>query len=278
MVPIMHALVGFVVGTFRARIGLQLEIVALRHQLALYRRSIRRPPIRPSDRILWAWLARHWGRWREVLVFVQPATVLAWQRRRFRSHWARLSRRTTPGRPAVSQELRTLIRDIAIANPRWGSPRILGELRKLGIAVAKSTIEKYRVRLRRPPSPSWRALLKNHLPEIVALDFFTVPTAGFRVLFVLIVMAHDRRRILHFSVTEHPTAEWTAQQMVEAFPWERAPRYLLRDRDAVYGQVFDRRVRGLGAWRKCSRRRGVRGRIRMRSASSGASGASVWIT
>ena len=137
-------------------------------------------------------------------MFVQPATVLAWQRRRFRDHWARLSRRNLPGRPAVSQELRTLIRDISAANPRWGSPRILGELRKLGIAVAKSTIEKYRVRPRRPPSPAWRAFLKNHVSEIVALDFFTVPTVPFRVLFVLIVLAHDRRRILHFNVTEHP--------------------------------------------------------------------------
>jgi putative transposase len=246
MLPIVHALVGFMVGLCRSRIGLQLENVALRHQLALYRRSIRRPPIRPSDRILWAWFARHWSRWREVLVFVQPATVLAWQRRRFRGHWAQLSRRSPPGRPVVSQELRILIRDISTANPRWGSPRILGELRKLGIAVAKSTVEKYRVRSRRPPSPSWRAFLKNHVTEIIALDFFTVPTVSFKVLFVLIVLAHDRRRILHFNVTEHPTAQWTAQQLVEAFPWRTAPRYLLRDRDAVYGEVFDRRVAGLG--------------------------------
>ena len=149
-----------------------------------------------------------------------------------------------PGRPAISRELRTLIRDVSIANPHWGAPRIVGELRKLGITVAKSTIEKYRVRPRRPPSPSWRAFLKNHVSEIVALDFFTVPTITFRVLFVLIVLAHDRRRILHFNVTEHPTAPWTAQQLVEAFPWERAPRYLLRDRDAVYGQAFARRVSG----------------------------------
>ncbi len=245
MMPIVHAVLSVVVGTFRSRIGLQLEIVALRHQLALYRRSIRRPRVRPGDRVLWAWLARYWGRWREVLVFVQPATVLAWQRCRFRDHWARLSQRQ-PGRPAVSPKLRTLIRDISAANPRWGAPRILGELQKLGIAVAKSTIEKYRVRPKRPASPTWRAFLHNHLSEIVALDFFTVPTVSFKVLFVLIVLAHDRRRILHFNVTEHPTAQWTAQQLVEALPWRTVPRYLLRDRDAVYGQVFDRRARGLG--------------------------------
>jgi hypothetical protein len=237
MVPLVQALVVFVVAVFRSRIALQLEIVALRQQLTVYRRSIRRPRVRPSDRIFWSWLARHWGRWREALVFVQPATVLAWQRGRFREHWARLSRKEA-GRPRISQELRELIREISTANPRWGAPRILGELRKLGIAVAKATVEKYRVRPNRPASPSWRAFLKNHLPEIVALDFFPVPTVSFRVLFVLIVLAHARRRILHFNVTEHPTAQWTAQQLVEAFPWEAAPQYLLRDRDAVYGARF----------------------------------------
>ncbi len=122
----------------------------------------------------------------------------------------------------------------------------MGELRKLGIAVAKSTVENYRIRPRRPPSPSWRAFLKAHLSEIVALDFFTAPTVNFRVLFVPIVLAHDRRRILHFTVTAHPTAHWTAQQLVEAFPWRTAPRYLLRDRDGVYGQTFQQRVAGLG--------------------------------
>ncbi len=245
MMPIGRALLAFLVSLVRSRASLQVEIVALRHQLAIYRRSIRRPPIRPPDRILWAWFARHWSRWQEVLVFVRPATVVAWQRRRFRDHWARLSRRTTAGRPAVSQELRTLIRDISIANPRWGSPRILGELRKPGIPVAKSTVEKYRVRPSRPASPSWRTFLKNHVSDIVALDFFTVPTVRFRVLFVLIVLAHDRRRILHFNVTERPTARWTAQQIVEAFPWDTPPKYLLRDRDGVYGAEFQGRIAGL---------------------------------
>jgi transposase InsO family protein len=245
MMPIVRALLVFVVRVFRSRVSLQMEIVALRHQLAVYQRSVRRPPIHPTDRILWSWLARRWSRWREVLVFVQPATVIAWQRKRFRDHWARLSRAGRLGRPAIPENVRNLIRAISMANPRWGSPRILGELRKLGIAVAKSTVEKYRVYPSRPASPSWRAFLKNHLSEIVALDFFTVPTVSFRVLFVLIVLAHDRRRILHFNVTEHPTAQWTAQQLVEAFPWHPAPRYLLRDRDAVYGQAFQRRVTGL---------------------------------
>jgi len=230
----------------QSRMSLQVEIAALRHQLTVYKRSVRRPRVRPSDRILWAWLARYWDRWREALVFVQPATVLAWQRKRFRAHWTRLSRPGRPGRPTISQEVRDLIREISAANPRWGSPRILGELRKLGIPVAKSTVEKYRVRPRRPASPSWRAFLKNHMRELVALDFFTVPTVGFKVLFVLIVFAHDRRKVIHFNVTEHPTAHWTAQQLVEAFPWETGPQYLLRDRDAVYGGRFQQRVAQLG--------------------------------
>jgi putative transposase len=246
MTPIVRALLAFVTSLFRSRVSLQVEIVALRHQLTVYQRSSRRPRACLSDRLLWAWLARHWTRWREVLVFVQPATVLAWQRRRFRDHWARLSRTGRPGRPGIPKEVEAFIRDISAANPRWASPRILGEVRKLGIVVAKATVEKYRVRPRRPSSPSWRAFLKNHVPELIALDFVTVPTVSVKVLFVLVVLAHHRRRIRHFNVTEHPTAQWTVQQLVEAFPWKTAPRYLLRDRDAVYGLAFDRRVTGVG--------------------------------
>lgn len=246
MKPIVRALIAFAVSLVRSRVSLQLEILALRHQLTVYQRSIRRPYVRPGDRILWSWLAQRWARWREALVFVQPATVLAWQRKRFREHWARLSRTGSSGRPTISKEVRELIREISAANPRWGSPRILGELRKLGIAGAKSTIEKYRVRHRSPPSPTWRVFLKTHLTELVALAFFTVPTVGFKVLFVLVILTHARRKVVHFNVTAHPTARWTAQQLVEAFPWGTAPKYLLRDRDAVYGDWFQRRVANLG--------------------------------
>jgi transposase InsO family protein len=132
------------------------------------------------------------------------------------------------------------------ANPSWGSPRIQSELRKLGIDVAKSTVEKYRVRPRKPPSPTWRAFLANHTKELVSLDFFTVSTVRFHVLFVLILLAHDRRRVVHFNITKYPTARWTAQQVVEAFPWETAPRFLLRDRDGVYGADFHERVKSMG--------------------------------
>jgi transposase InsO family protein len=146
----------------------------------------------------------------------------------------------------MAKEVRTLIRDMWQANPTWGSPRIVGELRKLGIDVAKSTVERYRVRRRKPPSPTWKAFLQNHVQDLVAMDFFVVPTVTYTVLFVLVILAHDRRRIMHFQVTEHPSAQWTAQQVVEAFPWDEAPRYLLRDRDRIYGDAFRQRVRHMG--------------------------------
>jgi putative transposase len=131
-------------------------------------------------------------------------------------------------------------------NPIWGSPRIVGELRKLGIHVAKSTVEKYRVRHRKPPSPTWQAFLRNHIKDLVSMDFFVVPTVTGKVLFVLVMLAHERRRIVHMNVTEHPTAQWTAQQVVEAFPWDTTPRYLLRDRDGIYGDLFRQRVHNMG--------------------------------
>ena len=146
----------------------------------------------------------------------------------------------------MSREIRELVRRMALANPLSGAPRIHGELLKLRIEVSQSTVGRLMPRRRKPPSPSWRSFLDNHVSDLASLDFFTIPTATFRVLFVLVVLRHDRRRVVHFNVTEHPTAEWTAQQVVEAFPWDTAPRYLLRDRDATYGLVFRRRVKGLG--------------------------------
>jgi putative transposase len=183
-------------------------------------------------------LSRHWAAWRELLVFVQPVTVIAWQRKRFRDHWTRLSRSGKPGRPAINQETRELIGNISRANPLWGTPRIVGELGKLGINVAKSSVDKYRIRSGKAPSPTWKAFLKNHINDLVSIDFFIVPTIRFNLLYVLIVLAHSRRRVLHFNVTANPTTLWTAQQIVEAFPWDTAPTYLLRDRDAVYGGTF----------------------------------------
>jgi len=142
------------------------------------------------------------------------------------------------GRPSVSKDIRALIRTMSAANVGWGSPRVVGELRELGIDVAKSTVEKYRVRSKKPPSPTWKALLNNHVRDLVSIDFFVVPTARFKVLFVLVVLAHHRRRVVHFDITEHPIAQWTGQQITEAFPWDTAPKYLLRDRAAIYGSQF----------------------------------------
>jgi putative transposase len=246
MRPILAALLTFLTTLLRSRLALQLEIIALRHQVAVYQRSVSRPRLHAINRLFWVWLSRLWSGWQHALAFVQPRTVIAWQKQRFRDHWRRLSQSGKPGRPAVAREVRDLIRDMSQANPLWGSPRIVGELRKLGIDVAKSTVEKYRVRHQKPPSPTWKAFLNNHVENIAALDFFTVPTVTFKVLFVLIILAHERRRIVHFHVTEHPTAQWTAQQVVEAFPWEEAPRYLLRDRDRIYGDSFRQRVHNMG--------------------------------
>jgi putative transposase len=176
-------------------------------------------------------------------VIVTPDTVLRWHRRRFREHWAQLSGRPRGGRPPINAEIAALIRRMAAMNPLWGAPRIHGELMKLGIEVAERTVSRLIPRRRSPPSQTWRTFLANHVPNLVSLDFFTVPTAGLRVL---VVLAHHRRRVVHFNVTEHPTVAWTAQQVLEAFPDDTAPSYLLRDRDTIYGHAFGQRVKGTG--------------------------------
>ena len=223
---IVVSLLVYISTWFRTHRSIQLEIVALRHQLGVYQRSVRRPLIKPEDRAIWSWIARRWSGWKEALRIVQPRTVMIWQKKRFRAHWTRLSRAGKSGRPAVSKEVRAIIVRISKSNPGWGSPRIVGELQKLGIQVAKSTVEKYRVKCRKPPSPTWKAFIENHLKDLVSIDFFTMPTVRFKVLFVLIVLAHHRRKVIYFNVTEHSTSQWTAQQIVEAFPWDTAPKYL----------------------------------------------------
>ena len=224
---------------------LALENLALRQQLAVYKRMMTRPRLRRTDRLFRVCLARIWAGWRPSLVIVTPDTVLRWQRRRFREYWTKLSGRTTGGRPPINAEIRALITRIATANPLWGAPRIHGELLKLGIDVAERTVSRLMPKRRPQPSQTWRTFLANHVRDLVSIDFFTVPTARLRVLFVLVVLAHHRRRVVHFNVTEHPTALWTAQQIVDAFPDDSAPSYLLRDRDQVYGQQFRHRVKGM---------------------------------
>jgi putative transposase len=231
--------------TLKARRDLAFENVALRQQLAVLKRSQSKLKIKQSDRLFWIWLSRTWSGWRAALMIVKPATVVEWHRRGFRFYWTKLSQRRV-GRPTVSLEVRTLIRQMVTANPLWGAPRIHGELLKLGIKVSERSVSRLMPRRRQPPSQTWRTFLANHVDEIASVDLFTVPTVTFRVLFCLVVLGHDRRRVLHFNVTEHPTAHWAAQQLVEAFPAEVRVRYLLRDRDRIYGDYFQQRVRGLG--------------------------------
>ena len=184
--------------------------------------------------------------WQDALILVQPATVIRWHREGFRLYWRWKSRTSAWGRHRIDAEIRDLIREMAQVNPLWGAPRLHGELLKLGIDVSQRTVSRLMDRQRRPPSQTWRTFLDNHVKELAALDFFVVPTASFRLLHVLVVLRHDRRRIAHVNVTAIPTAEWTAQQVVEAFPWDEAPRFLMRDRDSIHGAAFRRRVKGLG--------------------------------
>lgn len=197
------------------------------------------------DRWLWVCLSRIWTEWRTALVIVEPATVVAWHRRGFGWFW-RWKSRPRMGRPTVPKEVRDLIRTMSRVNPLWGAPRIHGELLKVGVDVCQATVAKYMVRHRRPPSQTWRTFLANHVGQIVAADFLVVPTATCRLLFVLVLVAHERRRVVHVAVTDHPTAAWTAQQLREAFPWEEAPRYLLRDRDhAIAGWAETAKTMGI---------------------------------
>src|SRR5580700_8199041 len=229
--------------------------LALRHQIGVLRRSAgKRPKLTSGDRLLWICLSRLWRDWRSALAIVKPETVVAWHRAAFRLFWTWKVRRGQPGRPVISLEIRDLIRKMCRENPSWGAPRIHGELLKLGIDIGESSVSKYMVRCRKPPSQTWRTFLENHAQQLVSIDFFTVPTIRFQVLYVFVVLAHDRRRILHFNVTAHPTAEWTGQQLREAFPFDQLPRYLLRGRDAIFGNDFRGQVRDMGISEVCLHR------------------------
>jgi hypothetical protein len=223
-----------------------LENMALRQQLRAVKRTTARVRVRTRDRLFWIVLARVWRNWRTALVLVQPETVVRWHRDWVRRRWTRRSTRRYGGRPAIEQQLRVLIRKMAAANPLWGAPRIHGELGKLGIDISERTVSRLLRRPRRPPSQTWRTFLTNHAATLMSIDFFTVSTLTGRVLFVFVVLAHHRRRIVRFNITEHPTATWAAQQIIEACPDDSAPRWLLRDRDAIYGDAFRRRVAGMG--------------------------------
>jgi len=241
---VLRSLLLAAVAFFQTRRQLAVEILALRHHLGVLKRSVKRPRLSNVDRGLWVLLSRRWARWSDALIIVKPATVIKRHRAGFRRYWTWRSR-SKGGRPAISPEVRALIKRMATAN-LWGAPRIHGELLKLGIQISEATVSKYVPRRRKPPSQTWRSFLENHVDKLVSVDFFTVPTVLFSVLFVFVVLAHDRRRILSINVTSSPSAAWAANQIVQAFPWESAPRYLLRDRDGIYGSYFRHRVRNLG--------------------------------
>jgi transposase InsO family protein len=233
-----------VVDLVRPRAALQAEILVLRQQIIVLRRG------RPSrlsfltvDKIILGWACRLLPNVNVALAIVKPATVLRWHRAGFRLFWRWKSRRRL-GRPAVPTEIRQLIREMSLANPLWGAPRIHGELLKLGIDVGQTSVAKYMVRRRGPPSPGWKTFLRNHANA--AMDLFVVPTVSFRLLYALLIMGHGRRQILWLGVTAHPTAEWIANQLMAACGWEQLPRCLIRDRDACYGGIFVRRIRSFG--------------------------------
>lgn len=222
---------------------LVLENLALRQQLAILRRAAPRPRLRPADRLFWVWLRKLWCGWRSALALVEPATVVSWHRAGFRLFWR--WRSGAPGRPRAHDEVRALIRRLARENPLWGAPRIHGELLKLGFRVAESTVWKYMGRRRGKGGPGWRAFLRNQGLTTLAVDFFVIPTATFRLLYGFVVLEHGTRRVRHVDVTLHPTAEWAANALSEALPWDSPFRYLVRDRDGAFGARFRVRAKAM---------------------------------
>jgi transposase InsO family protein len=247
MFAVLHATAILIANLFKSRRRLEAENIVLRHQLNI---ALRRAPPRlrlsGMDRAILVCLVRLWPDLVGTTIqVVKPETVLRWHRAGFRAFWRWKSRRRT-GRPTIDRDLRDLIQRMSQENPLWGASRIHGELLMLGFQVAQSTVSKYMARGRRPPLQSWRTFLRNHADVIAAIDMCVVPTVSFERLFAFLVLGHSRRQLLWFEVTRHPTAEWLARQITEAFPWGSAPVYLVRDNDRAYGQVFTGRIRAMG--------------------------------
>src|SRR5664279_5937686 len=231
------------ISLFRSKSRLEAENAVRRHQLIVLRRKMRgRAQLSNNDRWFFVQLYRWFPSIQKVLTIVQPETLVRWHRGGFRCYW-RWKSRSRGGRPQIETDLRALIRQMSIENPLSGAPRIHGELLKLGFEVAQSSVAKYMVKRCGPPSQGWRTFLRNHAPDIAAMDLFVVPTIGFDLLYGFVIVRLDRRDIVWINVTSHPTAEWIARQITEAFPWDEAPRYLIRDRDRIYGAIVTRRIR-----------------------------------
>ena len=246
MISLIHFVLAILASPFKSKSRLEAENAALRHQLTVLRRNVRgRAKLTNNDRWFFVQLYRWFPSVLEVLTIIRPETLVRWHRAGFRRYWHWKSRQRG-GRPQVQTELRVLIRRMSIENPLWGAPRIHGELLKLGFQVSQSSVAKYMGKRRGPPSQGWRAFLANHAPHIAAMDLFVVPTIGFDLLYAFVIVRLDRRDLIWISVTRHPTAEWIARQVTEAFPWNEAPRYLIRDRDRIFGAVVTRRLRTMG--------------------------------
>jgi len=239
-------LLAILASPFKSKSRLEAENAALRHQLMVLRRKMRgRVRLTNNDRWFFIQLYRWFPSILQVVTIVQPETLVRWHRAGFRCYWHWKSR-LRGGRPQIEAELHALIRRMSIDNPLWGAPRIHGELLKLGFEVAQSSVAKYMIKRHGPPSQGWRTFLRNHAPDIAAMDLFVVPTIGFNLLYGFVIVRLDRRDLVWTNVTTNPTAEWIARQLTEAFPWNDAPRYLIRDRDCIYGAVVTRRLRAMG--------------------------------
>jgi transposase InsO family protein len=246
MIGLLSLFLHILVSPFKTQARLEAEILLLRHQLSVLRQRVpSRPKLTVADRLLFVWLYRLFPSVLNAVTIVQPETVIRWHRTGFRLYW-RWKSRSRGGRPKVPMEIRRLIREMSLANRLWGAPRIHGELLKIGIEVAQSTVAKYMARSGRGRSQTWKTFLHNHTAGIGAMDFLVVPTVGFKLLFVLVILRHQRRRLISLTVTSNPTAEWIAQQITDAFPWNEAPDYLIRDRDGAYGHAVTSRLAAMG--------------------------------
>jgi hypothetical protein len=231
---------------FKSRARLEAENLVLRQQLlVLNRRLPVRLRLRNIDRLIFVWLYRVYPSLLDEIIIVKPETLLRWHRRGFRAYW-RWKCWRREGRPRIDRELRALIRRISKENPTWGAPRIHGELLMLGIDVSESTVGRYMIRIGRPRSQGWKTFLRNHAAGIAAIDLFVVRTISFKLLYGLVILGDARRRLLRIAVTSNPTAQWIAGQVTEAFPWNEAPKHLLRERDNAFGTAYTRRIRAMG--------------------------------
>jgi transposase InsO family protein len=246
MIALLWFLLTLFASPLKSKSRLEAENAALRYQLIVLRRKVGgRVRLTNGDRLFFIQLYRWFPSVLKVITVIRPETLVRWHRAGFRRYWCWKSR-PFGGRPQISAELRALIRRMSIENPLWGAPRIHGELLKLGFEVAQSSVAKYMVKRGGPPGQGWRTFLRNHAPDIAAMDLFVVPTIGFSLLYAFVIVRLDRRDLVWTNVTTNPTAEWIARQLTEALPWSTAPRYLVRDRDRIYGSIVPRRLRAMG--------------------------------